>query len=191
LPLPVLYRVIIVLVAWILQAFGRLLAYDPVQCLAWTLETVNIQAVLLMLNKLMTVSRVEHGSATNVCNPCSLTIWFFDRGTRSLHNVLECGAWAKLCTAQLRQGLHRALHFHKYFLSLKTLSQNLTLPPCSEYHELKTEGEGVFLDSVFQAGKHSSSIIRRELYANRTKKMSNTENVFRNNKHRDLEEQAQ
>jgi len=49
----------------------------------------------------------------------------------------------------------------------------------------------VFLDSVFQAGKHSSSIIIRELYANRTKKTSNTENVFRNNKHGDLEEEAQ
>lgn len=104
---------------------------------------------------------------------------------------------AKLCSAQQRQSLHRAVHFHKYFLSLETLSQNLTVPPCSAHHELKNGGWGwrwgwgVFLNSVFQAGKHSSSIIIRELYASRTKKMSNTENVFHNNKHRDLEEEEE
>lgn len=37
-----------------------LLAHGPVQCLAWTLEALNIQALLLML-KLMIVSRIEHG----------------------------------------------------------------------------------------------------------------------------------
>jgi hypothetical protein len=50
----------------VLSVLGLLLAHDPVQCLAWTLQAVNIQAVLLMLNKMMIVSRVEHGSATNV-----------------------------------------------------------------------------------------------------------------------------
>jgi hypothetical protein len=85
----------------------------------------------------------------------------------------------------------------KYSLPSRIVVQKLTLWPCSEHHVLKAWGVDVALGvwggslqciPSRQAQRHNT----RELYANRTKKeRSDSENVFRNNKHRYLVEEEE